>query len=78
MLLQGHIDQTQLLNYARTSSFWLVLIKKDVYADPEVQIRDRPLMNWRQNILLNLQNRDNSLLAYFRPFLVLSSNLSNF
>ena len=35
-LLQGHIDQSRLLDYSRSSNFWQILIKKDVYADPEV------------------------------------------
>ena len=37
--VNGNIGATQLLNYARTSDFWQTLIKKDVYADPEVCIR---------------------------------------
>ena len=32
----GNIDQTVLMTYARTSKFWEILIKKDVYADQEV------------------------------------------
>jgi len=33
---KGHIDQSRLLDYSRSSNFWQILIKKDVYADPEV------------------------------------------
>merc|ERR1712212_336600 len=33
---QGHIDQSRLLDYSRSSNYWQILIKKDVYADPEV------------------------------------------
>jgi len=33
---EGNIYQAKLLDYARNSSFWQILIKKDVYADPEV------------------------------------------
>lgn len=32
----GHIDRGQLFDFARTSKFWDVLIKKDVYADQEI------------------------------------------
>merc|ERR1719334_1910950 len=32
----GDVDHDQMFNYARTSKFWEVLIKKDVYADEEV------------------------------------------
>jgi hypothetical protein len=34
--VDGNIGASKLLNYARTSEFWQILIKKDVYADPEV------------------------------------------
>jgi len=33
---RGDIDKTQLYDFARTSKFWEILIKKDVYADKEV------------------------------------------
>jgi len=33
---KGHIDQSRLLDYSRSSNYWQILIKKDVYADPEV------------------------------------------
>ena len=34
---QGHIDQSRLMDYSRNSNYWQILIKKDVYADPEVR-----------------------------------------
>merc|ERR1712147_511573 len=32
----GHIEKGPLFDFARTSKFWEILIKKDVYADQEV------------------------------------------
>ena len=36
-LAQGHIEQSRLMDYSRNSNYWQILIKKDVYADPEVE-----------------------------------------
>ena len=53
-LAQGHIEQSRLMDYSRNSNYWQILIKKDVYADPEVEkIRKKCTKLWRRGMVNN-------------------------